>query len=289
MTRLTKRTVDTAEVRAKDYVVWDEGLPGFGLRVFASGKRSYVIQYRAVGRSRHYTIGLHGIWTAETARREAKALLGKIARGENPTEQRQLDRDAMTVKELCERYKSDLDRGLILGKGDRPKKASTTSTDMGRIDRHIVPLLGTRRVRDLTTADINRVMKDIISGKTKVSVKTGKSRGRAIVRGGAGTASRTIGLLGGILTYAVDLGVIDRNPASGIRRPKDKVKTRRLSQSEYRQLGEVLRTAADGRYAKAATIIRPLALTGCRRGEMTHLRWNEIDVDGSCLRLADSK
>ena len=102
MTKRTKRAVDDAEVRTKDYVIWDEDLPGFVLRVFASGKRSYVLQYRAAGRSRRYTIGLHGIWTAETARREAKALLGKIARGENPAEQRQLDREAMTVKELCE-------------------------------------------------------------------------------------------------------------------------------------------------------------------------------------------
>lgn len=61
MTKITKRVVDAAQVREKDYVIWDEELLGFGLRVFASGKRSYVIQYRAAGRSPRYTIGLHGI------------------------------------------------------------------------------------------------------------------------------------------------------------------------------------------------------------------------------------
>ena len=54
MAKLTKRFVDAVEIRDKDYVVWDDELPGFGLRVFASGKRSYVIQYRAAGRSRRY-------------------------------------------------------------------------------------------------------------------------------------------------------------------------------------------------------------------------------------------
>jgi hypothetical protein len=86
----------------------------------------------------------------------------------------------------------------------QPKKPSTITTDTGRIERHIIPLLGTRRVKDLTKTDINKVLKDIMAGKTRVSVKTKKLRGKAIVRGGAGTATRTVGLLGGILTYAVE-------------------------------------------------------------------------------------
>ncbi|MFO1160307.1 MAG: Arm DNA-binding domain-containing protein, partial [Reyranellaceae bacterium] len=75
MAKLTKRIVDAADVREKDYFIWDDELPGFGLRVFASGKRSYLIQYRAAGRTRRYTIGLHGVWTPETARQEAKVQL----------------------------------------------------------------------------------------------------------------------------------------------------------------------------------------------------------------------
>lgn len=290
MTKLTKRIVDAAEVRSKDYVIWDDELPGFGLRVFASGKRSYIIQYRSAGRSRRYTIGLHGVWTADGARQEAKAQLGRVARGDNPAEERQLDHKAITVKELCDVYLRDLEAGLVLGKGDRPKKASTIVTDTGRIQRHIIPLIGTRRVKDLVKADINKVLKDIMAGKTRVSVKTKKLRGKAVVRGGAGTATRTVGLLGGILTYAVEAGIIETNPAHGVRKPKDNVRNRRLTEAEYRTLGEILRGAAeDDKYETTVDIIRQIALTGCRRSEMIGLKWVEADTEASCLRLIDSK
>lgn len=120
----------------------------------------------------------------------------------------------MTVRELCERYLGDAEKGLILGKGRRPKKQSTLAIDRGRIERHLLPLLGNRRVKDISLSDVNGFVRDIASGKTQADIKTGH-RGRAIVRGGIGTAARTVGLLGGILTYAVDHGVIERNPANG--------------------------------------------------------------------------
>ena len=291
MAKLNKRVIEAAEIRKADYFIWDDDLAGFGVRIFASGKRSYLVQYRALGRSRRFTIGMHGVWTHEMARQEAKVLLGRIAKGDNPAEERQLDRKAITVKELCELYLADLDAGLILGKGNRPKKATTIISDTGRIHRHIIPLVGTRRVQDLTKADINRVLKDIMAGKTAVKAKTKKLRGLANVRGGAGTATRTVGLLGGILTYAMDAGIITSNPAHGIRKPKDNVRDRRLSEAEYRTLGKILNAAVAEypQYAMTADIIRQIALTGCRRTEMIALKWAEADLDASCLRLEDSK
>ena len=289
MAKLTKRIVDAAEAQDKDYVIWDDELPGFGLRVFTSGKRNYLIQYRSAGRSRRYTIGQHGVWTPELARKEAKVQLGRVAQGDNPAEERQLDHKAITVKELCELYLNDLKAGLILGKGGRPKKATTIVTDTGRMHRHILPLIGTRRVKDLVKADINKVLKDIMAGKTRVSVKTKKLRGKAIVRGGVGTATRTVGLLGGILT-SMEAGIIETNPAHGIRKPKDNVRNRRLTEAEYCTLGGILRKAAeDERYHITTDIIRQIALTGCRRSEMIKLRWAEADMEASCLRLIESK
>lgn len=228
MAKLSKRIVDAAEPQGKDYVLWDDELPRFGLRVFVSGKRSYLIQYRSAGRSRRFTIDVHGVWTPELARKEAKIQLGRVAQGDNPAEERQLDHKAITVKELCELYLKDLAAGLVLGKGGRPKKATTMVTDTGRIQRHIVPLIGARRVKDLVKTDVNKVLQDIMAGKTRVSVKTKKLRGKANVRGGVGTATRTVGLLGGILTYAVEAGIIESNAAHGIRKPRDNVRDRRL-------------------------------------------------------------
>lgn len=290
MPKLNKRFIDSTEILEKDYVLWDDDLPGFGLRVFASGKRSYVIQYRANGRSRRYTIGLHGVWTAETARREAKAQLGKVAQGDDPAEEKQLDRNAMTVKELCDRYVADMRAGLILGKGGVPKKPSTVGTDIGRINGHIIPLLGRKRVRDLTRGDVTKAMNDIIIGKTRATKKTGNPRGKSVLRGGPGTASRSVGLFGAMLAYAINIGVIENNVAHGIRKPKDQVRDRRLSADEYGMLGEIIRDAScDPKYARAGNIIRQLALTGCRRGEIISLKWDDVDLDDSCLRLSNSK
>jgi integrase len=93
------------------------------------------------------------------------------------------------------------------------------------------------------------------------------------------------------ITYAAEAGIItSTNPAHGLRKPKDNVRKRRLSEAEYRTLGEMLRKAAEEeRYAMTADIIRQIALTGCRRSEMISLKWTEADTEASCLRLEDSK
>jgi integrase len=161
--------------------------------------------------------------------------------------------------------------------------------DRGRIERHILPVLGGRPVRDLKTPDITRFMRDVAGGKTAADIKTG-FRGRAIVKGGPGTASRTIGLLGGILSFAVSEGIISANPARGVKRPADKRREIRLSADQYRALGNALAEAGSaGENSTAILGVRLLALTGCRRGEIERLRWDEVDLPGRCLRLSDSK
>lgn len=287
--KLTKRAIDNLKpLPLRDLYVWDEDVAGFGLRVKPSGVRSFMIQYRnETGVSRRITVGKYGVLTADEARKLAKARLAEAAKGDDPAEKRLEGRRAMTVRQLCRAYLEAAGKEQIIGKGGRPKKPSTLYTDRGRIERHILPLLGSRAVRDLKTPDITRFMRDIASGKTAVDVKTG-FRGRAIVEGGTGTATRTTGLLGGILSFAVSEGIIPFNPARGVNRPADKRREIRLSADQYRALGRTLEQSSHKNQAVVLGV-RLLALTGCRRGEVERLRWDEVDLPGRCLRLEDSK
>ena len=289
MARLTKRIVDTLAPGTPDYFAWDDDVPGFGVRVWPSGRKVYVAQYRAAGRTRRFKLGVHGALTVEEARRLAKATLGDVARGDNPAEERVTRRKSLTVKELCTAYLDAAERGRIAGKGGRAKKASTIYIDRGRIARHIMPLLGTRLVRDLTPADINRFVRDVAEGKTAAVEKTGL-RGKAIVTGGMGTAARAVGLLGSILTFAVAEGVIETSPARGIKRPPDRRRERRLTPEEYRRLREALAAAeAECETWQGVMGAWLLALTGCRLGETIGLKWAEVDDAGGCFRLAETK
>ena len=289
--KLTKRVLDGVKLNAsRDVFMWDDDLPGFGLRMKPSGVRSFIVQYRnGAGASRRLTLGKFGVLTPDQARKVAKQTLAEVARGGDPAEKRSQDRNAMTIRQLCHAYLEAVKGGSVLGKGKRPKKASTLATDRGRIERHILPLLGSRRVRDVTTPDIIRFMRDVTAGKTADDVKTG-FRGRAIVEGGAGTASRTVGLLGGILSFAVSEGIIAVNPVRGVKRPADNRREIRLTADQYRVLANALtRAEGEGENPSAILAIRLLALTGCRRGEIERLQWGEVDLAGRCLRLSDSK
>lgn len=282
--KLTKRTVDAATARDADRFVWDGDVSGFGLKVTPAGRKVYILQYRIGGRAgvtRRYTIGKHGApWTPETARKEAERLLGDVASGRDPASAREARKRELTLTALCDQY---------LAEGCATKKASTLATDRARIERHIKPLLGRKRIGELTRADVERFMQDIAVGKTKADVKT-KRRGRAIVRGGKGTATRTVGLLGGILSFAVERRWLAVNPARGVRRFPDRKSERFLSAAELQALGAALTQAeADGKPMQAITAIRLLTLTGCRRGEILGLRWDWVDFERACLRLPDSK
>jgi integrase len=170
-----------------------------------------------------------------------------------------------------------------------PKKASSLITDKSNIDRHIRPLLGTRRIGSLTRADIEKLQIDIASGKTATDQKT-KKQGRAIVRGGKGTAARSVAMFVAILEYGVSIHALSENPGRGVTLFKGNEKERFLSEAEQLRLGDALeRAQADGTHASAIAAIRLLALTGCRKSEILGLRWIDVDFDRGLLLLPDTK
>jgi len=292
MPKLTKTEIEKAPLRDKQYTIWCSDLSGFGAFINPKGSRTYFVDYRtADGKRRRMTIGRHGSITAEKARKLAIETLGGIVlKKQDPLQERRTRRSAMTVSELCDQYLAAAAKGLILNRSGVPKRGSTLATDRGRVARHIKPLLGSRLVIDLDRSDIAKFVQDVHSGKTAMRDRSGKNGARVIVSGGPGTAARSTGLLGGILTYAMDQGVIDHNPARGVKRPADKQRARRVSSEEYRRIGDALSDdVAEIEARQAITGAWLLALTGCRLGEIVKLKWSEVDEAASCFRLDDSK
>jgi integrase len=280
-TKITKRAVDAAKAGDKDTFLWDAEVKGFGLKITPKGKKVYVLQYRLKGVLRRFTIGPHGNpWTADKARKEAVRLLGMVSDGHDPADAKSSDKAAITLSQLCDEYLKD---------GVNGKSASTLATDKGRIERHIKPLLGRKRVKDLNVNDIKKFIRDVATGKTAADVKTGK-HGRARVTGGEGTANRTLGLLGGIFSYAIDGGIRSDNPVHGVRRYPEKRSERFLSPKELARLGEVLVNAENaGENKTAINAIRLLILTGCRKGEILTLQWSFVNFETGYLELPTSK
>jgi integrase len=289
----TRQRIGLRHVRAlrPGGIVWDHTLPGFGVRRQRSDSVSYVLFYRTrEGRQRWYTIGRHGApWTPESAREEAQRLLGGVANKADPAAEKRAARNAQTVSELCDLYLADAESGRLVTRRRTIKKASTLATDRGRIHRHIKPLLGRRAVASVTREDVETFMHDVAAGKTAGKTKT-KPRGLALVRGGKGTASRTVGLLGAIFTYAVRHRMRPDNPVHGVVRPADGRRERRLTDDEYKALGVALRKAeAAHMWPAAIAVARLLALTGWRSGEALALRADAIDFERRTATLGDTK
>ena len=178
----------------------------------------------------------------------------------------------------------------MLTRRQTSKKASTLATDRGRIDRHIIPLLGRLSVAAVTREDIDAFMHAVADGKTAGKTKSAKKHGLARVSGGKGTATRTVGLLGAIFAYAVRRRMRPDNPVHGTVRFADGRRERRLSDDEYKALGDALQRGEEASVWPAAlAAARFLALTGWRSGEALGLRWTEIDLARRTATLSDTK
>jgi integrase len=280
--RINKRLVDSIEADGTDRFLWDNGVLGFGLRVSKEGRKAYILQYRIDGRQRRYKIGIHGSpWTPETARQEAQRLLGSVASGDDPQQAKFDRRSELTVAQLCDVYLSE---GLMT------RKETSISDARSDIVHHIKPLLGVRRVRSLTRADLEELLRDVAAGKTACTHKRGPRR-LSRVRGGRGAANSSLTTLSAALGFAVARGLRPDNPATGIRKFPGKKIERFLSPLELTRLGQVIASAAalgvESPFALAA--IKLLMLTGCRKNEILTLKRANVDHYHRCLRLPDSK
>jgi integrase len=290
----SKRRIGLREISgiAPGTTVWDTEVTGFGARRQKSDAVSYIVFYRtAEGRQRVFTLGKHGSpWTPDSARKEAKRILGAVACGTDPAEDKRSKRYAENVSQLCDMYLVDARAGRVLSKRKQPKKARTLLTDESRIECHIKPLLGKRSVKSITRSDVESFMYSIAERKTAKRSSTGKKRGLSNVRGGKGAAARTVGLLGAIFTYAVRRGMRGDNPVRGVERFADNQRLRRLSEEEYRVIGKAyLRATLENMWPPLLSAANFMMVTGWRTGEVIGLKWEEVDLVRRTAFLGDTK
>src|SRR5690606_30003159 len=154
MMALTKRAIDALKYNPKGrpvQILWDGTLPGFGVRIFPSGAKSFVLDYRSNGRKRRITLGKCGVLTPVQARKKALKELVGITDGADPAEDRRKQRAAKTVKDFTKTYIED---------HAKPHKKSWTE-DQRRIKKYVVPALGSRSLHAVTRGDVARLHRKI--------------------------------------------------------------------------------------------------------------------------------
>lgn len=290
MSKITKRLIDTLGSKPnKDVFAWDSEMRGFGVRVKPSGAKTYLIQYRNIeGRTRRLVLGPCGVLTPEQARAMARQKLASVAEGADPSADRHAIRDGMTVADICDWYLKEAGEGRLLGRNRRPIKATSIAMDQSRIETHIKPLLGKRLVSNLTLRDVEAMQADIASGKSARGKKAQGRGGRST--GGAGVAGRAISTFRALLGHALRLGLIEKNPASGVRQMASRKVKRRLSADELLHLGKVMRQLmANGEHPTGLGAIRLMLLTGFRRMEALSLQRSWLNWQERAIHFPDTK
>jgi integrase len=261
---LTRRLIEhTPLPTTGELTLWDEKLPGLGLRLWPGGRRSFCVRYRFQGKHYRLALGTYGVLSVEDAREDARQVLAAAKRGEDPALPRR-GVHGLTVAELATRYLQEHGPKL---------KPETIRTHTFALNTYILPALGKRLCTEVTHTDISLLHHEM--GNTPP------------------LANRTAAVLSHLFTMAERWGLRPRqtNPVYGLVRYKEKRRERFLTDAELFRLERVLEGAvqARGLSPEAITAIRLLLETGCRVNEILRLAWQDVDMTERVLRLRDSK
>ena len=264
--RVTKAVVDRLPISG---VIWDADVRGFGVRR-QQRDASYVLKVRVGTRQRFLTIGRHGApWTPETARREARRLLGEIAAGRDPADARAARKRSPNFSEFADRYLSE--HVLV------SKKPRSAAEDRRNLLRHILPAFGRRLIIEITPADVAKFQ----ASKSATPI----------------AANRCLSLMSHMFNMAERWGVRPprSNPCEHVAKYPERARERMLLPKELSRLGSALATARSGfrRQSledwRAIAVVKLLIFTGARLSEVLGLRWDQLDLQRGIARLSDSK
>ncbi|KZK94452.1 MULTISPECIES: site-specific integrase [unclassified Pseudovibrio] len=266
MHKITKSSIAALQPAEKDIYIWEEALPGFGVRVKPSGRKSYILQYRnEFGRSRRMTLGRTDVITLDQARKIARDNLAKAANGIDPVEDAKSKKSSPTFKGTCQRFMTEHSKKRC--------KNSTIASYEWLLNKFIMPRLGQKKTIEITRSDIQAFHSSL--SETKYN------------------ANRSLGLLRTIFNKAEDWEIISQgsNPTVRVRPFPEKQKERFLSPAEISQLLNAIDECQEDQTItwQAASVLRLLLFTGCRLGEICSLSWDQVEFQEKRLRLDDHK
>ena len=301
--RLTEAAVRRIEPTGKRFAVYDETLPGFGLMIQAAGAMSFFVEYRPAGAGRsaakrRIVVGKAPSMRVDDARATARKHLANVSLGGDPAADRTKEKGAETVASVVDSYLADAKRTGRL-------KPRSYADYHALLHKHVVPRLGTRKLRDVRLADLASLHNAVSKG-----TRTKAQKGAPIA------ANRMLSVFSAMWGWASKRGWVAfaANPVQGVERHREKGRERFLTDDEIGRLGSSLRLAEtdglpwlrdDDRKAskhdrkpenqvtrvdpRVCDAIRLLLLSGMRRNEVLHLQWSEVDPQRGMLHKLDTK
>jgi integrase len=250
--KLTRANIDGLALKPGklDAIFFDDELKGFGIRLRAGGKRSWIIQYKVAGNTRRLTLGDVRKIGADLARREAKNRLAKVTLGGDPQADKIEARNAGTLGDVIDTYLAT-------------KRATIQPRTFTEISRYL-----TKTWKPLRATPIQGVTRQAAAlHLAKITVKPGPVVARA-----------ARAALHAFFTWAAQSGIVETNIVADITKVKGKPpRDRKLSDAE---LAAVWRACGEDDFGR---IVRLLILTGARRNEIGAVRWPEIS--GEAIHL----
>jgi len=265
--RYAGRLARSKKAPAKEYwtrdVRWDDEIPAFGVRVYPSGRKAFVLFYRHGAKQRLIALGdfdPHGA-SLDEFRKRARRELNKVEEGKDPLEEKRRITQAKTFGDLLDRYINDYAK----------QRKKTWKKDQRRFELYVPKDWRSRKAGHITFEDISDLHR------------------RVGDRGAPYEANRLIEILRKAFNLAPKWNMVDQilpNPARGIERFPEKKRKRWVRPDEMKEIAKAI-DAEENVYVRAAIWL--YLLTGLRRTELLEAKWSDIDWGQRMLRLPQSK
>lgn len=248
ISRFTDRRIQQLKPAEKTYMETEPD--GLYIRVFPSGKKSFLTVFSFDGKQQWLTLGRYPDLSLARARKKISEIREQVANGINPTLEKQQQRaeriNAPTVEQFAAEY---LKRWAY-----RHKKSA--KEDERILHKDVIPHMGKMKLQDVTRRDVIALID-------------------AVAERGSIMANRTLAVIRKMFSFAINRGVIETTPCMNIDPPGKEVKKDRfLSSAEIKTLWPLMTKLLTDQTNRA---IKMILATAQRPGEVASMRWEEID------------